>query len=149
MAYIPYEGPVGVDHASDFNQWMKEAGLLQEYCGNIGTGEDLDFQNEEDMEDHATACLEELGKPPPKPDNSGRSWKLPDNIKLETLGKGIDVMDIGSSKPRCIGRIDSQMPDGSLKATCRLPDHSCHTSDPCRMWLKAPGHYAMAIYPIS
>ena len=137
---------------------MKSAGLdaVTEFCDNAKATHVMEVEDQAliqlcgdpGLQDHAPAdatppadvtphAIPAVAGPPP--------WTLPDHLQVIPSGRAFDIVDNGSSAPRVIGRVTAQMQDGGVRCTCKLPDHSDNSRNPCYIWLRAPGHYAAAI----
>ena len=154
------QGPIGNDFDEDFAAWMKSAGLEKEFGDNAKATHIIDTEEQALIQLCGDPGLEvhDFAPPPPPhhptipPSVHHQStiirpppWTLPGHIQVIPDGRAFDIVDIGSSVPRVIGRLGAQMQDGGVRCTCKLPGHSTNSQNQCYIWLKAPGHYAAAI----
>jgi hypothetical protein len=157
---VVIQGPVGADHDKDFRDWMESVGLGDAHRDDQILNDYMNFELKHDnanMEDDdeearcipcAPATHAQHAAPAPSTMLTA-PWTTPTNIRVEPDNTGLNIIDMGPSTPKYIGKIHAQMTDGGVRAVCKMRDHGDQPDSPCYIWLTAPGHYQDAVACIS
>ena len=143
---------MGNDFKADFDNWMDSVGLLGEHNGDAWVADTIALEQEQQLNTGTHATNDEDATTPPTPPPPiptpppPTPWKMPNNIEMVPSGRGYDIMDLGGSSKRCVGRVGAPMAvSGAIRAVCKLPGHSCNSKNQCCIWLTAPGHVNAAL----
>ena len=132
---------VGLLHAHQADTVMADAILMS----------DQEQQNSMDITAEPSSSPPAPPPPPPPPPPlvpvaPAVPWTIPPNIQFINVGNGFNVMDMGGSVGRLIGKVGAPMAgSGAIRTVCKLPGHSANSKNQCNIWLTAPGCHGAAL----